>query len=218
MSSFIDMTGWIMKEHGVPDSRLTVIKKVGTNNNRETLWLCECNCKDHNKITVVGSSVRTGHTLSCGCLNKEHVAESLKQRSTHGETNTRLFKIWQGIHKRCENANASNYYLYGARGITVCKEWSNYVEFAKWAKENGYNDNLSIERINVNGNYCPENCKWATRKEQANNTRANHYLTYQNQTHTISEWADITGIKYGTLNSRIQRGWDIDRAINTPIN
>jgi hypothetical protein len=100
----------------------------------------------------------------------------------------------------------------------VCKEWSNYVEFAKWAKENGYNDNLSIERINVNGNYCPENCKWATRKEQANNTRANHYLTYQNQTHTISEWADITGIKYGTLNSRIQRGWDIDRAINTPIN
>lgn len=219
---FIDMTGWIMNEHGVSDSRLTVIELIGINKHREAQWLCECSCEEHNKIIVIGSSIRSGHTLSCGCLNKERVVESLKSCvincKTHGESNTRLFHIWQGMHKRCKNPNASNYYLYGARGIKVCEEWDNYVAFANWAKDNGYNDDLTIERNNVDGNYCPENCKWATRKEQANNTRANHYITYNGQTHTISEWADILHINYGTLCSRINRGWSVDEALNTPIN
>lgn len=189
---FIDMTGWVMYEHGVSDSRLTVIKRVDDyirpDGYHTSQWLCECSCKNHNHIITTGEAIRSGHTLSCGCLNKERASSALiKRRTTHGESDTRLFQIWQGIHKRCENKNAYNYYLYGARGISVCEEWSKYLPFAKWARENGYTDELTIERKNVNGDYDPNNCTWATNKEQQNNKRNNHYITYNNETHTISE-------------------------------
>lgn len=222
MGKKIDMTGWIMSEHGVPDSRLTVIERaedyIRPDGYHVTKWLCECSCKNHNRIVVLGESLRNGHTLSCGCLNKERVSSAVIKRCTiHGESNTRLFKIWQGIHKRCENKNAHNYYLYGARGISVCEEWDEYLPFAEWARENGYTDELTIERKDVNGDYGPNNCTWVTNKEQQNNKRNNHYITYNNETHTISEWAEILGINYGTFNSRIQRGWSIERVIETPI-
>lgn len=217
-----DMTGWVMSEHGVPESKLTIIQRekdsISKSGKVYDMWLCECSCEEHNRVIIRGESARSGHTLSCGCLNKERVSVACTKRvTTHGESKTRLFTIWQGMHKRCENKNADNYYLYGARGICVCDEWSEYIPFATWARENGYTDNLSIERKDVNGNYEPSNCTWVTRKAQQNNKRNNHYITYNNETHTISEWAEIANMSYGTFNSRIQRGWDISRAINTPL-
>lgn len=133
------------------------------------------------------------------------------------EGKTYYTKPWYGSYHsmmdRCYRKNAANYKDYGGRGITVCEEWHDIRLFEKWAETNGYKKGLSIERINTNGNYSPENCKWATPKEQCNNRRNTRYLTRDGETHTISEWAEITGIKRSTINSRVCRGWTSERAL-----
>ena len=121
------------------------------------------------------------------------------------------YPSYKGMMDRCYNKNVSNYHLYGGRGITVCDEWKNIEEFEKWLKGTDYRKGLTLERIDVNGNYSPQNCRWATKKEQANNRRNTKYLTYNGMTHTISEWADITGINRSTLNNRVYRGWDVNK-------
>ena len=123
-------------------------------------------------------------------------------------TNTRLFRIWQNIITRCTNINCSEFNIYGGRGITICDDWKNdFIAFKDWAINNGYSDNLSIDRIDVNGNYEPSNCRWADRKTQARNTRVNHFYTYKGETKTIAEWAEIKGIKYKCLWNRIKRNY-----------
>lgn len=137
----------------------------------------------------------------------------------HGEYNTRLYKIWNSMMNRTlhiKNKNSAYWKHYKGRGITVCDEWRDYVVFAKWARENGYNDALTIDRIDVNGDYYPENCRWATRKEQANNRRDNCYITYNGETHTMSEWSDITGLSYSTLEKRHRRGEPIEILFRSP--
>ena len=121
--------------------------------------------------------------------------------------------------QRCENENIERYDIYGGRGIEVCKEWKeDFLNFYNWAINNGYKDNLSIDRIDVNGNYEPNNCRWATAKEQARNMRTNVNLTYNGETHCISEWAEITGIKASTIRYRIKiAGWSVEKALTTPI-
>lgn len=121
------------------------------------------------------------------------------------------YPSYKGMMDRCYNKNVSNYHLYGGRGIIVCDEWKNIEEFEKWLKGTDYRKGLTLERIDVNGNYSPQNCRWATKKEQANNRRNTKYLTYNGMTHTISEWADITGINRSTLNNRVYRGWDVNK-------
>lgn len=120
---------------------------------------------------------------------------------------TRLQRIYYGMKKRCYNPNEACYKYYGARGIKICDKWllNGSRTFCEWALANGYKDNLTIDRINNNGDYCPENCRWVTMKEQSNNTRRNKIITVDGQSHTLSEWADITGINYGTLKSRAKR-------------
>lgn len=117
----------------------------------------------------------------------------------------RLYSIWGSMRNRCKNKNNANYLRYGGRGITICKEWNDYLTFKKWALENGYNDTLSIDRIDNNGNYEPSNCRWADRIMQANNKRNNHLITFNGETHTAAEWSKLTGIHYRTILSRLNR-------------
>lgn len=126
--------------------------------------------------------------------------------------------IWDSMKKRCCNPNEPAYKNYGGRGIKVCNEWLNsFFAFREWATENGYSDDLSIDRIDVNGNYCPENCRWVDAKTQCNNRRNNHAITFMGETHTISEWSKITGIHQDVILYRIKAGWDVERALTEKV-
>lgn len=130
---------------------------------------------------------------------------------------SRIYRIWANIKARCFNQNHRDYKQYGARGITMCDEWKHdFLIFYDWAIANGYTDSLTIDRINNDGNYEPDNCRWATRKEQCNNYRKNHLLEYNGEVHSIAEWSEITGINYFTLRDRINRSkWSIEKALTT---
>lgn len=191
--------------------RLRVVRYIGRKGN-QTMWECLCECgKPH--IASTTNLVR-GHVQSCGCLRKE---VSRKQHTTHGDRNTRLYRIWDSMKRRCNGTNGNkDKKYYCDRGISVCQEWMAYENFRDWAVKNGYRDDLTIDRIDVNGNYCPENCRWATMREQENNRRNNHYVTYDGKTQTIGEWASETGIPYDTLYGRLYSGWPMEKALACP--
>lgn len=152
-----DLTG---KKFG----RLTVLEKISKLGDSSVLYRCKCTCG--NECTVYGQNLRRGDTRSCGCLKKELLVARCK---THGMSNTRIYNIWRHMIGRCYDENNIAYYKYGAKGITVCSEWHVFGPFVKWAKEHGYTDDLSIDRIDNTKNYTPDNCKWSTVKEQARN-------------------------------------------------
>lgn len=189
---------------GKTSGKLTVIKRVQSNKKGESQWLCSCKCG--NEVVVVGYRLNSGNTrrtLSCGCLQRRVNTERV---TTHGKYGTRLHKTWQKMKERCNNANSKDYHNYGGRGITYHKEWEEFQPFYDWATENGYSDELTIDRIDVNGNYEPSNCGWSNKKTQANNTRLNVHATINGVTKTIAEWSDYTGIKSGTLHWRYKNG------------
>ena len=137
---------------------------------------------------------------------------------THGMSKTRLYRIYRDMKNRCNGLKKRDKENYYARGITYCKEWEYFEPFRDWALANGYRDDLTIDRINVNGNYEPNNCRWITRAEQNCNTRQNRYISYNGETHTITEWAKILGVSRTTITSRLDLyGWSIDEAFNTRI-
>ena len=127
-------------------------------------------------------------------------------KKTHGESKTRLYRIWKDMRRRCRNANRTDYCLYGGRGITVCEEWQNYETFRDWAKENGYSDSLSIDRIDFNGNYEPSNCRWVTLNAQSSNTRQNVFVEINGEVKTLSEWANYAGLPASTVFTRYRDG------------
>ena len=175
-------------------------------------WNCECKCG--NTTIVRASSLLSGDTKSCGCLMKETLLHE-----THGMTNTRLYRIWNGMKDRCKNKNAPEYENYGGRGIRVCQEWlDDFMNFYNWAMANGYRDDLTIDRKDNDKGYSPENCRWATAKEQANNTRSTVFLTYKGETKPVSEWSEITGIRQDTLTYRKRHGWTDEECIEIPLN
>lgn len=164
---------------------------------------------------MLASALKSGRSKSCGCYGAERSIEICGENfRTHGESKSRLYKIYCGIKKRCYNPNALNYKNYGARGITMCNEWLNsWYDFRDWALENGYNDSLTIDRIDVNGDYNPQNCRWVTCVAQANNRRANRWITHNNETHTVAEWARILDIPYKRLHKKINNGMTLSEII-----
>ena len=175
------------------------------------MWLCRCDCGETR--IVRGSHLTGKNTRSCGCLDREVVS---KNAIKHGMRYSRLYNIWGKMKERCFNPNADNYRHYGGKGIKVCDEWLTFEGFYEWAKSSGYRDDLTIDRINVFGNYCPDNCRWATMREQANNTTRNHTITIRNETKTVQGWADEVGISRSTILSRLQNGWSPEDAVLMP--
>lgn len=175
----------------------------------------ECECECGNVCVVEKYKLKSGHTKSCGCLKKEKIS-NLNYK--HGMEKSRLYHIWQGVKRRCLNSNEIGYKDYGAKGITICDEWKNNSSiFIEWALNNGYNDSLTIDRIDNTKGYNPENCRWSTPAQQARNTKTNHLITYNNKTYCIAEWAEILGFSYNTLYNRINKyKWTIEKAFTTP--
>lgn len=136
----------------------------------------------------------------------------------HRKRNTRLYGIWLQIKNRCFNSNTGRYKDYGGRGITICDEWkNNFQTFYEWAMSHGYSDELTIDRIDNNGDYEPSNCRWVTVKIQNRNARSNHLITYKGETHCIADWVDITGISRACISNRLKYGWSVERTLETPI-
>lgn len=164
---------------------------------------------------MLGENLRRGKTTSCGCYRKDKLA---REHTTHGETESRLYAVWCAMKARCHNKNNEAYDRYGGRGIIVCAEWrESFESFQEWAIHNGYADDLSIDRIDNDGNYEPGNCRWVTGVAQANNRRSNRIYEIDGETHTLTEWAQIRGINPKTLFNRIYTGWDFEDALNTPV-
>lgn len=214
MSNLIDLTG---KKFG----RLTVIRRVKNAKSGKSRWLCRCSCSEQNELIVIGTDLTRGHTQSCGCFMRE---QSKKYNTKHGKLYTRLYKTWKNMKNRCNNPNSDDYRIYGAEGKTVCDEWlNNFQTFYDWSMANGYDETApkgqcTLERIDGTKGYSPDNCRWATAKEQANNTRRNHVIEYNGKKQTMKQWSEELHIKYSTLAARINTyRWDIDRAFEIPI-
>lgn len=187
------------------------------------MWKCLCDCGKEKDVP--SHNLIIGKTKSCGCLNLELASA---RATTHGATKNggrdRLYKIWAAMKERCYREKDTNYKNYGARGITVCKEWRNsYSAFREWALGHGYIEDAeygecTLDRIDVDGDYCPENCRWISKLKQANNKRNNHFLTYGGETLTVAEWARRTGIHCNRIYTRINKfGWPIEKALTTPV-
>ena len=138
-------------------------------------------------------------------------------KTTHGMYGTRLYRIWRGINDRCRNPKAPSYNLYGGRGITVCPEWRTPQNFFDWAFDNGYSDNLTIDRIDCDKGYSPDNCRWITSDEQQRNKRNNVNITYKGETRCLAEWARITGIGEWDIKKRLRNGWSVEEALTVPV-
>lgn len=206
MPVFKDLTGKIF-------SQLKVIKRHDVKS-KKIRWLCVCDCGI--ETLVSGTHLITSHTTSCGC----HRRKQLNIANTkHGLRKTRLYNIWAHINQRCLNSKNKNYIYYGGRGISICDEWKNSFEaFNNWALKNGYENHLTIERKNVNGNYSPENCSWATTQEQSVNTRKTHRITFRGEVLNTTQLKERYGCNRNTLYIYIKQGKDVKPYIEWSIN
>jgi len=197
-----DLTG---KKFG----RLTVVNYFGNKGKTKYYWNCVCDCG--RKSIVQRGHLKNGKIKSCGCFHIDKITK-------HNKSRTKLYHVFQCMKDRCFNKKSLLYKYYGERGITICNKWlKNYELFQQWAYDNGYKSGLSIDRINNNGNYEPSNCRWANAKTQNNNLRSNRFITLNGKTKTLTQWAEIIGIKAMTLTKRIENGWDIEKALTVKV-
>ena len=188
---------------GMKFGKLTVIGFCYMGSKGHSYWLCQCECGNYK--VVRGSHLKSGNVKTCGCI---------APRKTHGMSKTRIYNIWSKMLQRCYLKSNHAYSRYGGRGIIVCKEWHKFEPFYDWSIKHGYSGSLSIDRINNDGNYEPSNCRWATPKQQANNTRKNRLITFDGRTKTMIQWAREKGIKQSTLSMRINKyGWSVEKAL-----
>ena len=188
--------------------RLTVICDSGERFDGQVLWLCNCSCG--NRVKVRSASLQNGHTQSCGCLQKE-----VKSNYKHGKAGTQLYKAWHAMFARCYNLTDISYANYGGRDIGVCIRWH---DFDLFCIDMGVPPpNTSLDRINNDGNYAPENCRWATRKQQMNNRTITRFLTHCGVTRSLTEWAEIVGVTSNAIRLRLGYGWTIEEALTTSL-
>ena len=192
--------------------RLKVISQAPTENQR-TMWNCLCDCG--NKKVLPCYVLTRGLVRSCGCLQKD-TARKLKTK--HGGKNTRLYNIWRDMKERCYNPQNPSYIYYGNKNVSICNEWLNdFGKFRCWAKENGYAKNLTIDRIDVDGDYCPENCRWTDMFTQENNRTNNIKIFYNGKEYTLLQLSQISVVSYKTLHQRLfMYKWDVEKAVTTP--
>ena len=192
--------------------KLVVVRKASKG---RSWWDCKCDCG--NEITL--PTYRLFEYKSCGCLEKENKANLTKYTRTHGMTNTRLYSVWRKIKERCTNPNTEHYDRYGGRGICICDDWKNsFGKFYEWAINNGYDENLtgkeqSIDRIDVNGNYEPTNCRWITQLEQARNRTNTVYIEFKGKSISLAEFASLNDIDYHYANRHLRYGFTAERII-----
>lgn len=188
---------------GCTFNRLIVLDRVSQNDRGDFLFLCRCDCGIEK--VLVGKEVKSGKIKSCG----NHHVEYIKKRNTkHKGTGTRLYETFLNMKYRCNNPNSEAYKNYGGRGIKLCVEWDKedgFKKFKEWAYSNGYDDSLTIDRIDVNGDYSPENCKWSTNTEQNRNKRNTIFVTIHNETKTLIDWCEFYDINYGSVWRRINK-------------
>lgn len=205
MPAHIDLTG---QKFG----RLIVAKRMDNDKHKNSRWLCRCKC-GKNKV-VLGCNLKNGRTKSCGCLFKEG------NNKKHGHSTTikisKIYRAWDHMVSRCTNPNNIGYHNYGDRGIRVCERWMKFENFLEDMGEPPTQEH-SIDRINNDGNYCKENCRWATNKQQSRNTSRNHLITHKEKTQCLIEWAEEFNIHKNTLSYRLRKGWPIEKALITPV-
>jgi len=198
---------------------LTVLQRAGHDKWGAVTWKCLCDCG--NLTEVPGKFLRKGSIVSCGCRNASIRQQIGERKKTHGSSRTPLYHAWQAMFQRCYNHKVRYYYCYGGRGITVCDEWRNFKTFQDWATSHGYKQGLSIDRIDNDGPYAPENCRWATPKEQNANQRDRsdaRYLTAFGKTQSLSKWRKETGINATRIWNRVfSYGWSPEKALTTPV-
>lgn len=209
MNSFEDLSG---KKFG----KLTAIRRtddyISPSGHHATRWLCQCDCG--NTVYIAAHQLKSGKTKSCGCYQKERASESNR---THGLSKERLYFTWKDMRSRCQNPRSKEYANYGGRGILLCKEWEDYLKFREWALSHGYQENLTIDRIDNDKGYCPENCRWATRTQQNRNMRRNHHVTYHGKDYIAAELARKAGIgKSVFLNRIMNEGFTVEEAVELP--
>ena len=213
-ANFKDMTGQTF-------GYWNVIERAPNDKDGNACWKCRCVCGTER--IILGHALRRGQTKSCGCMSsKMHTESSTKHGGcvTNGDIETKkLYAVWRAMRQRCSSPSVKAYKNYGGRGIRVCEEWDESFEaFRDWSKQNGYKVGLTIDRIDVNGNYEPQNCRWVSRAVQSNNTRRTRRITYNGEMHSLYEWAQITGLNYNTLIGRIYHyGWPVSEALETGV-
>lgn len=193
--------------------KLTVLYATDKRICGRVVWHCRCSCKDATEVDVSSKELLNGDTKSCGCLHREI---TIKRNFVHGNSKDRIYRIWKSMKIRCEYPNTDIYKYYGARGIKICDRWHNFAAF----KEDMYKSyqehvekygekDTTIDRIDVNGDYEPSNCRWATLSQQARNTRCLS-IEYNGVTHTLHDWQDICGIDMNTLRDRYTKGLPLE--------
>lgn len=213
---FVDLTG---QRYG----NLLVVKRVENGAGGYSRWLCKCDCGNY-RILAQSQFKNKGTKFYClRCIKPNRIKATIKGKvfACHGMYNSALHKKWADMKRRCTSPKTHGYKNYGGRGITICDEWLGeygFINFYNWAILNGFQEGLSLDRIDVNGNYEPSNCRWVTNDIQANNRRTNRFIEYNGDSHTISEWSKITGINKNTILTRLRLGWGEEKVLNTKPN
>lgn len=203
----IDLTGHTF-------GRLTVLGRSQRRTKWQIHWDCVCECG--NTCDVGGKSLRTGDVRSCGCLRKESIAAIGRRAAKHGKTGTGAYESWAAMKYRCSNSNHMHFDNYGGRGIKVCERWLSFENFYEDMGDRP--EGMTLDRYpDFDGDYEPNNCRWATSIEQSNNKRNSHIISHNGETRTMTQWAKHLGIRPGTLSERIRKGWSIEDVLSKPL-
>lgn len=207
--SIYDDPKYIGQKYG----RLTVEETARVPGKTSIYWKCRCDCG--NVVVVLPYKLIKGTTKSCGCYKRDNrTAMNKTDKVKHGGRNERLYGIWRGMKQRCYCTTCKDYPRWGGRGISVCPEWKdNYSVFREWAHNNGYAENLTIDRTDPDGNYCPDNCRWITNEDQQRNRKDAIEIEWDGEKMKLSDWCIRYGVKYVTANKAYHNGWDLHRYI-----